>query len=225
MLFRTLVTACICVFATTASYAQVISQTSTDLAENTPIPDDGADTVGISSIINIMENEIVEDICVTINGIEHTSLGDLTAEIRYLGPNNGGTSEFVPIFDRVGGGDGLLGDNSNLFGNYTFTSNPNDSDFWSEAANTPEEVVVNAGNTYFATDSTSALSDIGEAFRGFNTAGQWELRIRDLNSLGDEVGTVDSFTLDLKTSAIPEPTSAALLCLGGLALAGRRRRA
>lgn len=225
MLFRIFLATCICAFASTTAHSDII-QTSTDIAENTDIPDDGPGTDGIVSIINIMENEIIEDVCVTLNGIEHTSLGDLTAEIRYLGPNNGGTSPYVPLFDRVAvEGTGLPGDNSNLFGNYTFTSDSTDQDFWSEAASTPEEIVVNAGFDYFASDDTGAFFDIGAAFAGGTTAGQWEFRIRDLNDLGDEVGRIDSWTLELKTSVVPEPTSAVLLCLSGFAMAMRRRRA
>ena len=224
---KAILAVCIGFCLTAGTSAQIVA-TSTDLADNTMIPDDGPGSDGIVSIINIMENEIIKDISVTVNDLQHSSLGDLTIELRYLGPvttNNFGTA---PLLDRVGvEGTGLPGDKSNLDGNYSFTSNfgtDPDISFWSEAANTPEDEVVNPDIDYFASDDTGNFFDIGDFFAGNSTFGQWELRIADLNDLGNEIGSVDSFTINFESNAVPEPSTAAILCLAGLGLATRRRR-
>lgn len=70
----------------------------------------------------------------------------------------------------------------------------------------------------WSTDITSFAEYAGDL-----AGGVWTLEVGDY--AGGEVGTLVSWTLDITAvSAIPEPSTASLLCLGLVVLAARRRR-
>lgn len=181
---------------------------------------DGSD--GVFSTVTIQEQGIIEDISVTINGIEHSAVGDLIAELRFLG--DGGPSEPAYLFFRPNALNGTLGSRSNLSGDYTFTSDPDDANFWSESA-IPDDETVPSDLPFFQSDENGDFHDLGgpEFFEGFNSAGQWQLAIIDAEDFGNNEGTVEGFTLQFHVSAIPEPASTGIFAAALLMMVRRRR--
>ena len=210
-----------------------VTATSTDIDNDTMIPDNGASSDGVVSIISILDVEIIQDVSFTIHDLKHSSLGDLVAQVRYVGTgtgNGGGNNpNSAPLFFRVGvEGTALPGDKSNLLGDYTFTSNflvDPDTSLWSEAANTAEEDVVDPNINYYASDATGAFFDIKKHWFGGTTSGDWELKLIDQNDFGSEIGSFDGWTINFdSTTAIPEPAGATAIFVGGIAILLRRRR-
>ena len=187
--------------------------------------DDGAildGSAGVFSTVSIQEQGIIEDVSITINGIQHSSVGDLIAELRFLGPD--GPSEPAFVFHRPNAINGTLGSRSNLDGDYTFSDDENDSSFWSESA-LPDDETVPTDLVYFQSDENGDPIDLGgpEFFEGVNSAGQWQLVIIDDEDFGNNEGTVEGWTLQFHISAIPEPTSTGMIAITVLLLTRRRR--
>lgn len=190
--------------------------------ESPAILDNGGDVV---STINITDAGFIQDIRVTILGIQHTNVGDLVAELRYLGPGGpsgpGGQPAYLffrPNVDMTN----TLGSRGNLDGNYTFTTDPSDANFWSETA-IPDDETVNDELDYFASDINGDFHDLSgpNFFGGFNTVGEWQLVIRDDNSFGLNEGSVEGWNIKFVVTPIPEPSAA---LVGALAvLIGFRR--
>ena len=187
---------------------------------------DGDD--GVFSTVSIAESGIIQDVSVTIENINHTSVGDLVAELRFLG--NGGPSgpggNPAYLFFRPNVDDsGLLGSRSNLDGSYTFTTNGNDSSFWTESS-IPDDEVVNNQIDYFASDADGNFHDLAgpDFFEGFDAQGDWQLVIRDENAFGLNEGSVEGWSIEFHVNAIPEPSTAVfLMCAASTALLKRRR--
>lgn len=202
----------------------------TTIFETTELSDDNNQ---VSSIINITDTGIVKNISVTINNLEHTSAGDLVAELRFLGPGgpSGPSGEPAYLFFRPNV-DGLPieGSDSNLNGDYTFTDNPDDANFWLEAAATNDMETISDQQAYFASDIGGNFNDIGGVgggfFGGFNVAGDWQLIITDANTGINENndGTVTGWTVEFHVQQVPEPATGAIVALAAGFAAMRRRR-
>ncbi len=182
----------------------------------------------VFSTITIMESGIIEDISVTIEGIEHTNVGDLIAELRFLGDDPGGGTVPAYLFFRANvDGTKLPGSLSNLDGDYTFTTNDADRDFWSETAGASDDQIVDGTLPFFASDENGDFHDLAaDFFGGLNAQGQWQLIITDANGSGNPnlTGSVQGWTLNFEVSAIPEPGSAVILVVATCATVVRRRR-
>ncbi|MEM9411348.1 MAG: hypothetical protein AAGA30_09560 [Planctomycetota bacterium] len=181
----------------------------------------------VFSVISIAEAGLIEDISITITGLEHTNAGDLIAELRFL---NQSTAEPAYLFFRSNVDTaGSLGSRANLDGNYTFTSNqvngnPTGANFWSESA-LPDDETVNDGVEYFTGDTNGDFHDLsGPAFfGGENTVGDWQLVITDANPFGNNEGSVVGWTIEFDTVAIPEPTVPVVWVVAVLGFVNRRR--
>lgn len=173
------------------------------------------DNASVSSTINVSGTTgTITGVEVTINAMEHTWLGDLTATL-----DNGTTS--VTLFERVGqiGGAGF-GDNVDTSGDFTFSDDGSDS-LWAESAG-----VTSLDGTGFDF-STSGADDVATSlgdFFGQSKDGDWTLTISD--GAGGDSGQYAGWTLNLISSGttVPEPTTFGLLVgFAGLVAARRRR--
>lgn len=175
----------------------------------------------VFSTVSIAESRTITDISVTIEGLEHSNAGDLIAELRFLGPGGPANPAFLFFRPNVDG-TGTLGSLSNLNGDYTFTSDPSDSDFWAESS-IPDDETVSDSEDFFFSDPGGDFNDLSssEFFGGLSTQGEWQLVITDGNSFGNNEGSVQGFTINFET--IPEP-STGLVLLGLGAFFGARRR-
>jgi len=176
----------------------------------------------VFSTISISESRVITDISITIEGLEHTNTGDLIAELRFLGAGGPANPAFVffrPNVDNTG----TLGSLSNLNGNYTFTSDASDADFWAESS-IPDDETVSDNQNFFFSDEAGDFNDLAsnEFFGGQSTAGQWQLVITDANTFGVNEGSVQAWTIDFET--IPEPTTGLILAGLGAFFGVRRNR-
>ena len=140
--------------------------------------------------------------------LAHTWGGDL--QITLTAPDG---STYVPVFaptDQTGSGNfdlGVVAGDSSLANVATYT------------------FVESGGLTVFDDTSGVAPSGIYDAFAwgpGNHAAGVWNLLIDD--TVGGDPTSVGNFVIDFNTSAIPEPTTFAVLVgLTGLAVSRRRR--
>ena len=194
------------------------------LFEDVNIPEDGS----VFSTITIMDAGLIEDITITIQGIEHTNVGDLIAELRFLGndppPGPGGGNPAYLFFRPNVDDTDLLGSRGNLDGNYTFTTNQNDANFWSESA-IPDDDTVDSSLLYFASDTNGDFHDLAgdDFFGGLNTVGLWQLVISDANDFGNNIGSVAGWRIDFGATVIPEPGAFVVLAFTVAALVRRRR--
>lgn len=216
-------------------------QTITDVT-----PPDAANPNFITTIprtINVIENEVIQDISVTIEGLQHTFAGDLVASLSRTEAD--GTQTTIQLFDRIqlaNGPAGNFGDSSDFDGNYTFssieadpTNGSNPASIWSAADDIPTDQVIPTSlssqlvantffdsipNSYFATDSIETpLSfatnpDGTNRFAGQSTQGQWDFVIQDQNL--NNVGSFTGVTINFRSTAIPEPGSVGLLAVGAV---------
>ena len=199
----------------------------------------------IPRTINVVENEIIQDVSVTIEGLEHTFAGDLVASLTRLNAD-GTPGPSIQLFDRIqlaNGPPGNFGDSSNFSGNYTFSSIESDptnainpASIWSAADDIPTTDVIPTSqpsqltaatfaetiqNSYFATDnvetplSFATFGDGTNRFAGLSTAGTWIFQIQDQNAQNE--GSFTGVTINFQSAAaIPEPGSAGLLAVGAV---------
>ena len=174
------------------------------------------DNANSSSSIFVTANEIVSDVFIDINDLNHTWVGDLQATLTHVD-----TGSSVSIFDGIGSvGNTGAGDSSNFNDSYNF-GNGFPGDIWAAAAAGGNGDDI-AGGPYFATDINGGLVDMGGAFAGESTVGEWRLDIFD-RANGD-TGGYGSWGIRIISNPVPEPGSLAvvgLIALGGLI---RRRR-
>lgn len=149
----------------------------------------------------------------TLSGLAHTFLGDLTATLT--APD--GT--VVTIFDRVGktSPDSGFGDSSNFLGTYVFKDGG--AGLWAAAAAVNGATVVANGNYSASAALTGAAISLQAALAGHSVTGDWKLTIADYGV--GESGTLGNWQLDF--SVVPAPGVLATLALG--VLGARRRRA
>ena len=207
----------------------------------------------IPRTINVVDNEIIQDISVTIEGLQHTFAGDLVASLSRTDPVTGVITS-IQLFDRIqlaNGPPGNFGDSSNFSGEYTFSSFESDptnasnpASIWSEADSIPTDQIIQTSlsgqltantfadtlqNSYFATDSVetplsfATNSDGTNRFAGQSTQGIWNFQISDENA--NNVGSFTGVTINfLSAPAVPEPSSACLIAIGGLYFLRRRKK-
>lgn len=171
------------------------------IPDNTP--------AGGSSSVNVAEAGNLVSVKVTLTGLVHTWVGDLTATLT----NSNGTASIFAQIGRVNTG---FGDSSNFNGNYTFDDASN-NDIWAAAAGGGTDFVVPPG-TYFASGANAATKVLMFTNLQGNVNGNWTLKIVD--AAASDTGDLVSWSLDFEY--VPAPGALALLGLAGLA--GRRRR-
>lgn len=174
------------------------------------IPDAG--TGVFTSDIVVGDSGSLQDITVTLGGLNHTWSGDLVATIQHV--ESGLTQT---LFARVGKTAATtgFGDSSNFNGDYSF----NDSfagNLWLAAEGGGTDFIIPGGNYFASAELTGAQVSLLSIFGGQEISGTWRLSIEDF--AGGDTGSLGSWTLDL---VVPAPAGLALLAMGGVV---RRRR-
>jgi subtilisin-like proprotein convertase family protein len=151
-------------FAAPAAYAQTTATYGPGPGGS--IPDNNA--TGISSTITVNTlNQVVTSLnSVTITGLTHPWMGDLTATLSKDGVS-------VNLFARPGGAN----DNSNFNGTYTFNAT---------AAQTVAQATAALGNVDLAPGTYRADGNLA-SFANLNLGGNWTLNINDQGAA--DVGT------------------------------------
>jgi len=180
------------------------------------IPD--ATPAGLSTTINAVN--VANPTIVSVNSVTvsfstaHTWVGDLV--ITLTAPNG----DNVDVIHRTGAAAGGAGDSSNAAGPYTFDAAG--ADFTAAAAALPTGSNVPAGTyarfTNAIVGTPASDPDNYSVFNGDNLNGNWTLNVSDW--AGADLGTLGSWSMDI--TSVPEPTSLALLALGGLVALRRR---
>lgn len=175
-----------------------------------PLADSVSGIPGVSTFtINVPPDpdgydEIFGMVDITLD-ISHTWVGDLIVTLQ--GPNG----HIATIFDRPGVPEvSTVGNGDNLDGVYVFEDLQ------------PQLPEVSAGPNATITPGTYGTSGPGFLF-GFDGSiktGVWTLTISD--NAGGDTGTLRGWSITM-TNNIPSPGAMALLGLGGLAAARRRR--
>ncbi len=159
--------------------------------------------------------EFISDIALNI-GLYHTWVGDLT--IKLEGPGGLVTLMSRPGFlEWADDGTGCCGSGSDVDSTQFFTDDAATSaELFGAADPVPPNSMWNPDGGVLG--DTSLL----DTFGGTSAIGDWTLYVRDSSS-GQAIGEVSEWSLNLTT--VPEPTTLAMLALGGLSLASRRRTA
>lgn len=149
---------------------------------------------------------------VTIRGLQHSLVGDLTARVTNV--NTGTTVDLFARPGRTTTGEFDFGDDSNLNGNYTFTLGG--SSFADAAGQGNTAYTVPAG-TYAASTSQvpgEANSNTLATFNGTNINGTWRLSLID-SEQGD-IGSFSGWGFNVTPAnvVIPEPSAGAFYTLG-----------
>ncbi|MFZ9914865.1 MAG: proprotein convertase P-domain-containing protein, partial [Phycisphaerales bacterium] len=163
--------------------ADCVDTTITRTLSGGSIPDNSA--TGLQRTFALSSTEVfygIDDIKVTLTGLSHDNLGDLTVQL--IGP--GGTT--ASIFTRIGPND-----SSNFSGNYAF-ADAHSSNIWTAAASGANNYVVPAGN-YFPSSSTGARVNLTATFASVTIVGTWTVKITD--NAGGAAGSVSSVTVDV----------------------------
>lgn len=187
---------------------------SADIVESGPGIDPiiDNDPAGSTSSINIGVDQEVVDVEVTINNFTHDWVGDLVVTIT----SPSGTEANLIV--RTGGG---LGDSSDVNGTYTFTDAAiGGANWWDVADGLGSGEVIPPGS-YAATDEFGNEISLADAFAGESTLGNWTIFASD--NASDSVGGFESWQLRIVT-AVPEPSSLAVLATMSLAGLLRRRK-
>jgi subtilisin-like proprotein convertase family protein len=172
-------------------------------------PSASTPSVLVSDIIITDEARLVNDVTVTIVGLQHSFIGDLIATLSFQ------PAGVLPpivltrsIFSRIGAvNPGDFGSNANFDGNYSFNS-AFSNDIWTMAATLGDVDSLPFGNYWPGNGGTSDPNDMSSFFNGLPADGKWELTMSD-NSSGD-VGSFLYWTLTLDvantaTAEVPEP--------------------
>ena len=171
-----------------------------------------------SSII-VPVNEIITTVVVSVN-IEHSWVGDVTGTITHV--ESGFAIDLIPT---------ALSDSSNLgsdSGGDVLSPAPYSwGDLGSETIGTAAGAIGGtdeiAPGLYLASDGTATgAGSMTGTFAGDTTLGEWVLHLED--SAGGDDGNVDGWEISFESTAIPEPSSMALIGVMGLACFMRRRR-
>lgn len=206
---------------------------STTVVYNNPgstsfIPDNSP--VGVSQILNVSSANYVSAFnSITIDGLKHTALGDLTATLSH----NGIT---VDLFDHTGADNNPAdpgynyGQGSQAFfdgKNYTFSLSGASLAAVQDYTNAPDGTTfAAAGNATGGFDTANAANTLN-SFLGQTAGGAWTLSIQDRNP--DDIGSFTGFSFNINSAPVPEASSAVSLALlfvfgaGGLLYVRRSR--
>lgn len=170
------------------------------------IPDNGGLANPLISDIMVLDTGGILDLNVTLLGATHTFVGDLVIDIVHV---DSGTS--VTLVDRPGVPDfSAFGWAYDLNGDYTFDD---------DASTTWQDANGGVQDTAFTIASGSYLGEgsLG-AFNGIDLSGTWRLSVSD--NAGFDTGSIQGWSI---TAVVPSPASVAMLGMGGLVAARRRR--
>lgn len=200
---RLLSLALTCLFAST-SLADVTGNSGNDggsIPDNTPS--------GYVSTVTITDSEVIEDAKFSIEGLNHSWIGDLIITISHSTSGKSAT-----LMHRVGStsNPNSTGDSSDVNGTYMFQDG--NSSIWSEAANGDTDYVVTPG-LYDASGVNETAVSLNALFGGELTNGDWTFAISDNNATqtGSFVQTSVEF---VSAIAVPEPGTMAIVVMGTL---------
>jgi len=199
----------------TCSFADVTGNSGGD---GGAIPDN--DSGGYVSTVTITDSEIISEARFTIEGLQHTWIGDLIITVAHST-----SGKMATLMHRVGktSNPASNGFDTNLDGNYTFDTNG--PSIWTAAANGDSNFVV-PGGTYAASGLNEAVVDLDAIFSGEDTAGTWTFNISD--NRGGDVGQFVQTSVAFVSSAaaVPEPGTMGTMIMGALfgGVFFRRRR-
>jgi subtilisin-like proprotein convertase family protein len=177
------------------------------------IPDNNQN--GVASTITFSDDLIVTgNLVVTLSGLNHTYVGDVTATL--IAPDLTTHTLFFRIGRTTTTG---TGDSSDFGGDYVF-SDAATGDIWAEAASRNAITALGPGAYRTTGEFSSAFTTMDSVFAGKSTLGNWTLRMADLS--GGDSGSLAGWSLSM--SAVPEPNSLTLLALAGLTVVAKRRR-
>lgn len=192
------------VLVCSTSYAQNVSGTNVGDAFIT-IPENSF--TGVTSTVTITEAETIESARFSIEGLQHSWIGDLIVTVSNL---NTGAS--ATLFNRIGANSpNSRGFNTNLNGTYTFADG--NGSLESNAANGDTNFEIPA-IAYDATGVLGAPVSLNSAFAGTSTLGDWQFNIIDFSE--PDNGFFTGVTVEFETTAVPEPGTMATIVMGTL---------
>lgn len=194
---KTLAILAVAGLASVASAQSAPKVYSTNPEPNLAIPDNNPQ--GVSSTIIVPDTGIIADFEYLWIDMTHSWVGDLTITLSHTGGS-------AIVLDRPGFPASTFGNSDDLAGIYTFTDV--DPAF-------PET----AGSGLVAPGFYRSATDLGLAFNGDEKFGDWTLTIVD--AAAGDTGTLNAW--GFAVTNVPTPGAFALLGLGGLAAARRRR--
>lgn len=170
------------------------------------IPDN--DPGGVTSTVTITESEIIESASFSINGLQHSWIGDLIITVENL---TSGVS--ATLVNRVGstGTPFSRGFDTNVNGTYTFADGNGSLASAAALGDTNFEVPA---ITYDASGFLEAEVSLDSIFAGQNTFGQYQFTISD--NASSDTGVFTGVTVDFETVPVPEPGTMATIVLGTL---------
>jgi hypothetical protein len=171
----------------------------------------------------------VNNVTVTISGLQHPWIGDVIATLT-----NVTTSTSGDLFNRVGrttndpndvGDGGMFGDN---LSSYSFSSQSSSfsGDIWTVASGLGTADSVPSGNYWTTTAGSGNPTSFLMAYNGLPAAGDWRLALSDNFFDGDGGGSFISWTIAFNVTDVPEPSFSVPvgLVVLGFVLVGRVRR-
>lgn len=159
-----------------------------------------------TSDVNVATGGTVTGIAVSLNGIVHTWVGDLTVTVEHLPTGTSAT-----LFSRVGKTSAStgVGDSSNLAGDYVFFDGA-PGDLWMAAASGDTGFDIPSGSYFPSEPLTGLPSPIDPVFIGLNASGTWRLTITDKGL--QDIGSIDTWTLSLEIDGATCPAQ----CFGDI---------
>jgi subtilisin-like proprotein convertase family protein len=158
------------------------------------IPDNSA--TGLSKTFSVTSGQLPNgftNIRVTLTGLTHTWVGDVTATLT--APN--GTT--VSLFTRIGVTAGAAnGDDSDFGGTYVF-DDAFTSSLWTAASAVAASGVVAPGNYFPSVGATGAKTPLTAPMIGSNIYGTWTLKLTD--SVTADTGSIASARIDFTPAA------------------------
>ena len=204
-------------FAVWIVWSPVIRADSLQIFEfnpNMPIPD--IDVIEIDFLVEPdLSCPIIRDINVGLL-IPHTWQGNLKLNLTHLR-----TGVSTSLFDQPGVPQTTFGFSADNYGNSMTGELFFLDDEATEFYDTQPLGSVSPPGIENVTGSWLPEGDLS-LFDGINASGIWRLRIEDFG--GGDVGTLETFSLHITTSAIPEPCFMMAFSISIALLAARRRR-